>query len=687
MEPQNIVQGRTDESSDRKLDRRKLIGYGAGIAAGAALLSTTSALAQDATPAPASDNANASRLPGSTIDPVDLGPEVPEELTPETNWSVENYDLRNTRNPQGSNVSSETIATLGDAWKLPLTASGTYGFVTAAPIVVGDVVYQQDMQSNVFALNKETGEVLWTNEYGVGTIGPNGIAAAYGILVFSLGDTGDVVAVKQEDGTELWRTSILGPLNEGITMAPIIYDSTVYISSVPINTAGSYLGGQRGVIYAIDANNGHVIWYFDTITDNLWGNARVNSGGGLWHPPAIDDEGNLYVAIANASPYPGTADFPAGSSRKSDNDFANAIMRIDPTRAGYDWYQNVKPFDLFDLDHQLSPVLADVTIDGTETPIVLSAGKHGYVIANHRETGEELWRTAVGKHQNDDLTDTDLLALGEGEFVEVYPGTLGGVETQLAYAEGVVYAPVYNQSTNYTAEGMDPSSAGPADATGQLVAIDAATGEIIWDVEQPTGTLASATVVNDLVFTGGLDGVVRAFSTADGSQVWTYQAAAGLNAPITVSGDWVFVPAGGPFIPSVDTWNPAPTTAGELIALKLGGTVQVQPDGGATPEAETDGGEAAAAGDGTAVSISAIDISFDPKELTIAADTDVTVTVTNNGVLQHDWVVIDQGIGSATLNGGDVEDVIVNLPAGEYTFHCSVPGHAEAGMVGTLIVQ
>lgn len=89
----------------------------------------------------------------------------------------------------------------------------------------------------------------------------------------------------------------------------------------------------------------------------------------------------------------------------------------------------------------------------------------------------------------------------------------------------------------------------------------------------------------------------------------------------------------------------------------------------------------------TAVELSAVDISFDPKELTIPADTDVAITITNHGVLQHDFVLDEAGVKSDLLNGGDSTTVTVNLPVGTYTFYCSVPGHKEAGMTGTLIVE
>jgi len=97
--------------------------------------------------------------------------------------------------------------------------------------------------------------------------------------------------------------------------------------------------------------------------------------------------------------------------------------------------------------------------------------------------------------------------------------------------------------------------------------------------------------------------------------------------------------------------------------------------------------ESAAPSIGTAIDLSAVDISFSPKDLTIPANTDVSVTVTNNGVLQHNFVLDEAGVDSGLLNGGESATVIINLPAGTYQFYCSVPGHKEAGMVGTLIVE
>src|SRR5206468_9721118 len=122
----------------------------------------------------------------------------------------------------------------------------------------------------------------------------NGLAAGYGMIYGPLGDTAGVFALDAATGDEVWRVDLSNNSGEGIDMAPIVYDNTVYVSTVPGNYSGFYRGGEKGILYALDASNGQTIWQWDTTTNNLWGNARVNSGGGLWYPPSFDDNGNIY---------------------------------------------------------------------------------------------------------------------------------------------------------------------------------------------------------------------------------------------------------------------------------------------------------------------------------------------------------------------------------------------------------
>jgi plastocyanin len=89
----------------------------------------------------------------------------------------------------------------------------------------------------------------------------------------------------------------------------------------------------------------------------------------------------------------------------------------------------------------------------------------------------------------------------------------------------------------------------------------------------------------------------------------------------------------------------------------------------------------------TSITIDLVDIAFEPNEITIPANTDVTITLNAQGVAGHDFTIDELGIHSSNLTQGQTETITINAAPGTYTFYCSVPGHKEAGMIGTLTVQ
>ena len=553
--------------AERNLNRRQLVGGASAAVATAGALKFTPAFAQESTPQ-AGPSTEATPAPSEF-------PAIPPEFATETNWPIEGGDLKATRVAAGTSISTGTISDLGLAWTMPVDAPGMFGALTANPVIVDGVIYLQTGVSDVFAIELETGNVKWQKTYNqqVPSGGPNGIAVAYGNLFFPVGGDGEVVCLDVETGNDVWSVFIAGPRREGIDMAPAVYAGVVYISTIPGNIDAFYQGGQRGVIHGLDASTGQVLWYFDTTTDNLWGNALVNSGGGLWHPPSFDDDGFSYYGIGNAAPYPGTEEYPDGSSREGPNDYANNVLKIDPSRAGLVWNHNVSPHDIFDLDNHLTPVLTSWTDEnGFETKLVITSGKHGFVVAVDPLVGEEIWRTPVGRHQNDKLEEVP-----EGDSIEVYPGTFGGVETPIAVANGVVFVPVLNSATWYFPDSLDAAKLDFTAGTGEVVALDVRDGSVIWDVEVPSGVFGSMTVANDVVFTGTMDGLIRAYNVADGTPVWSYQTASGISAGPAISGDYLVVPSGGLFNPSSDTASPAPEVAPALYVFKIGATSEATP--------------------------------------------------------------------------------------------------------------
>lgn len=144
------------------------------------------------------------------------------------------------------------------------------------------------------------------------------------------------------------------------------------------------------------------------------------------------------------------------------------------------------------------------------------------------------------------------------------------------------------------------------------------------------------------------------------------------------------------------------TVIGGLVATPLVaiGLSRALAQDDSTPESTPDGSPVASpnaspgaspmaspAAGGNAVEVTAVDIAFEQETLEFAADTDVTVTLHNEGFLQHDFAIEDTDFATELTDGGKSSEVVVNLPAGDYVFYCSVAGHREAGMEGKLTVK
>jgi len=207
----------------------------------------------------------------SPATPNPIGSPIPQEVTQYANdWPVVQGNLQSTRAAANSPINASNLNTLTQLWSVPITATGGFGGITATPVVIGDTIYLQDMQSNVFALDRNTGKEIWRQDYNVPNNGPDGVAVAYGYVFAATGDTSTAFALDQKTGAKVWEAKLSNNDFECIDMAPLVYGNTVYISTNPNNvTNGNYRGGARGILYALDALTGRTLWSFDTATDNL----------------------------------------------------------------------------------------------------------------------------------------------------------------------------------------------------------------------------------------------------------------------------------------------------------------------------------------------------------------------------------------------------------------------------------
>lgn len=447
-------------------------------------------------------------------------------------WPSQQHDASNTRRTRGP-LDASSVHKLGLAWRIPL-----FGNV-GTPIVRGDVVYVQDTKSNVFAIELTHGRVLWETRYDEATVGPNGVAVGGG-RVYATNET-RVFALDVKTGKQVWTRRLVTNDHEGIDMAPGFRKGTVYVSTVPANGRVAYGAGARGVLWALDARTGRKRWTWSEVPADLWGRRDVNAGGGLWHAPAFDGQGNLYVDVANPAPFPGTPKHPWATSRPGPNKWTDSIVKLSERTGKVVWGRQVLPHDLYDWDLECPVILTQVQ----GRAVALAAGKMGFVF-EFDTAGKLLWKHSVGVHNGHDH-DSALALHGETSKlrspVDVLPGLLGGVETPMAIDGDTVYVPVENLAGRYSARGLEVAH-DAAEATGEVVALDLATGRVKWDRLIHDSMFGAATVVNDLVFTSTFHGKLMALRTDTGKVVWTATLPAGSNAPVAIAGDTVIASAG-----------------------------------------------------------------------------------------------------------------------------------------------
>jgi outer membrane protein assembly factor BamB len=467
-----------------------------------------------------------------------------------------NADLANTRQVAGP-INARNVSQLEEEWSLPIEGESSFGSYASSPVMSKGVVYSMDLESNVQALDQESGEVIWTKKYESPDHGPNGVVVADGLVMGATAT--EAFALDQKTGKEKWSVALTRIPQEGIDMAPGYYKGLVYVSTVPVNVSEFYGPGGVGTLYALDAKTGKKVWQFDTVPKDLWGHKEINSGGGLWYTPAFDGKGSMYFGVGNAGPFPGTNKFPWGASRPGPNLYTNSIVKMDAKTGKMDWYWQQLPHAVYDWDFQGPPILTKA--GGKE--LVLAAGKSGVVVALDAQSGKPVWQRLVGKHNGHD--DDNLLAMrGEGDRIKlpatVYPGALGGVIAPMATDGDKVYVPVCNSPMVITSQ-EEREEPGPT--SGEIVALDVKTGAVEWKHKFPTAfAFGFTTVVNDLVFTTTSDGKVHGFDTSSGRLAWQAQLPTGTNAGVMVEGDTLLAPAG---LASEEGQEP------QLVAYRLGG--------------------------------------------------------------------------------------------------------------------
>jgi outer membrane protein assembly factor BamB len=459
-------------------------------------------------------------------------------------WAYPNGDVANTRVAATSTITSSNVTRLRQAWTFKLSGSAANGVEGAGalamnPIVTGGVVYIQDLDANVYAVSLTSGKLDWEHEFNQpikSGPGPNGVAVAGGVVY---GDSSySVFALNAHTGKTMWADDHLLAAGQGsFEIQPEVVGGRVYVASA----YGSGPGG--GVLFALDASTGQVIWRFDTVIGISEGVKALGVGaGGAWEPPLVGGDGSVTFGIGN--PYQSPAAAIAHPSRQL---YTDSEVNLDASTGKLRWYYQGVPDDFKDYDMQVSPIAA--TIAGA--PAVIGGGKMGYVYAMNATTGRLIWKTPVGEHNghdNDSLEALEHLSTLKAPLT-IEPGSLGGVLSNMALAGDTVYMATLDVPLTYVSMAEPLPTKGAGSEGGEIEALSLATGRVEWDTRVDDLPLGATTVSNDLVFTTLSKGVLIALNRNTGAIVERQRLPAATNAPLAIAGNTVLVPAGGPHLP------------------------------------------------------------------------------------------------------------------------------------------
>jgi len=439
-------------------------------------------------------------------------------------WLLPNHDTASTRHATGTGITTKNVASLRLLWRIRIKAVTESGAITATPLIANGVVYAQDMKSNVVALAAGTGHELWRHSFSATSPGPNGIALADG-RVFGATDS-TAFALSAETGETLWTRRLVTATARYVDVAPQVADGFVFFSSIGLPPNG------KGMLYALDAASGRVVWQRSTIKGEFAVPAEAG-GGGAWYPPSVAGS-DVYWGIANPYPYGGSHRHPNGGAFAGDALYTDSLLATNLRDGAVDWYDQVTPHDVRDYDFALPPILTHIS--GRD--VIIGAGKAGVVVAWDRRTHERLWTRRVGVH----VRDTGPLP---DHLVRVCPGLFGGVETPMAIVEDTVFVPVVNLCAYGSSHGYRPlAGLDPRTGSGELVALDARSGAVRWLIRLRQPDFGCATATGDVVFTSTFGGDMLGVDARTGAARWHVRLPAGINSCPAVGHHLLVIGAG-----------------------------------------------------------------------------------------------------------------------------------------------
>jgi polyvinyl alcohol dehydrogenase (cytochrome) len=449
-------------------------------------------------------------------------------------WSV---DLANTRHQPKPGLGLADVHNLKLKWAFAFQGDTVRA---AQPAVVGGRVFTGSASGAIYSLDAATGCVYWKYDAGATVRTAISIGNAGGKTIAYFGDVrANVHALDAANGQLLWKVKVDDHPAARVTGAPVFYDGRLYAPVSSVEEASAMSPAYecckfRGSLVALDGVTGKQIWKTFAVPDpakpykkaatgtQQWGPA----GAAIWSAPTIDVKKKVI--------YAGTGN----SYTDVETQTTDAILAFDLKSGSLLWSSQVLPKDNFtmgcmrgancpeergpDFDFGSSPILREMP--GGKR--VLVCGQKSGVLwgLDPDQRGKVLWQTR----------------LGQGS-------ALGGIE----------WGPAADLENAYVAIS---DVINPQGRPGGLHAVKLLTGEKLWTTPPPelhctpgakgcnSAQSAAISSIPGVVFSGSVDGHLRAFLSKTGEIVWDFNTVRDYETVNGVPGKGGSLDSAGPVI-------------------------------------------------------------------------------------------------------------------------------------------
>ena len=437
-------------------------------------------------------------------------------LTQPVAWNGWGGGVGNTRHRAG-----ESILTKSNVGQLELKWAFAYPDATRArsqPVVTEEVTFIGSQEGTIFALDNTNGCPWWTfsadaEVRGAIFVDTDDQGAPETLLFGDFG--GSAYAISAQTGELIWKREVHEHPQATITGSVIAHEDTLL---VPVSSLEVLLAARvgypccsfRGAVVALSISSGEELWRTYTTDEprptilSTAGTQQFGpSGAPIWSSPTVDADRNL-VYVGTGENYSSPA-----------NGYSDAVLAMDMANGEIVWAAQLTKDDAWngacsrgtpncpeedgpDYDIGAAPIL---TRDGNGREIILVGQKSGMVYAlDPAKGGELIWEQRAGSG-----------------------GTMGGIHYGMSTNGEKLFVGVSDLPTN------NPYNVGAAHPG--VHALDVSTGEILWRNDLPNnceegpflcwpGISAAVSSTSDLVFAGGLDGILRALDTDNGDILW-----------------------------------------------------------------------------------------------------------------------------------------------------------------------